>query len=87
LEFLTNVCGMVARQDGEWFSVSGDYRLGHGEYARPEYQPRQYSDGWGIHGQYHFLPTVMPGTRDGRVEAADWFDTDGQFIHPESIPY
>ncbi|MDY6928117.1 MAG: hypothetical protein SWN10_13595 [Pseudomonadota bacterium] len=42
---------------------------------------------WGIHGQYHFLPTAIPGTRDGRVEVADWFDTEGQFIHPESSPY
>ena len=42
------------------FSPAGTYVMAHGEYARPEFKPVRYGDGWGVKGVLHFYLPHSP---------------------------
>ena len=51
------------------FSPAGTYVMADGEYARPEYKPVRYGDGWGVKGVLHFyLPHTYGAPKDKRIE-------------------
>ena len=54
------------------FWSSGTYVLNHGEYDRPEYLPRRYKDGWGIHVKHFYYVGTFYAPEDGRLEMDIW---------------
>ena len=86
-DFLDNECGMNPHSGGRWYSRPGMYVLGHGEYDRPDYQPRKYKDGWGIHVRYYHYAGATNVPEDGRVDPAAWLIPSNSMIRPEQIPY
>jgi len=86
-EFLDTDCGMEPHSGGRWYSPSGYYYLGHNEYCRPDYQPRKYEDGWGIHVRYYHYAGAIGVPEDGRVDPSDWLIPDNSMVRPEQIHY
>jgi len=54
------------------FSPVGTYVTAHGEYARPEYKPVRYGDGWGVKGVHFWFPRTYGAPRDKRIEWDVW---------------
>jgi len=52
----------------EHLTPSSFYILAHGEYSTPEYTPRRYKDGWGVHCTYSYYAGSFYAPRDGRIE-------------------
>ena len=53
--------------DNGSFYRPGTYYLRHGEYERPDYTPRRYKDGWGIHAKHYYFSGTLYAPEDGRV--------------------
>jgi len=51
-----------------WFP-RGAYYLSHGEYSQPDFVPRRYKNGWGIHKVNHYYAGTLYAPIDGRVES------------------
>lgn len=66
IDYLSNACGMSSTSGGAFFEP-GTYYLNHGEYSQPDYEPRRYKDGWGIHANYYYHPGTFGAPADGRV--------------------
>ena len=54
------------------FSPAGTYVTGNGEYARPEYKPVRYGDGWGVKGVHFWFPNTYGAPKDKRIEWDVW---------------
>jgi len=54
------------------FSPAGTYVTGNGEYARPEYKPVRYGDGWGVKGVHFWFPHTYGAPKDKRIEWDVW---------------
>ena len=54
------------------FSPAGTYVTASGEYARPEYKPVRYGDGWGVKGVHFYFPHTYGALRDKRIEWDVW---------------
>ena len=59
------------------FYPKGTYYLAHGEYSKPDYQPRRYKDGWGIHVKYYFYSGTCYAPKDGRIDAETFYNKFG----------
>lgn len=68
LAFLASIPYLSPMSDGVSFYPNGTYYLSHGEYSQPEYKPRKYKDGWGIHGTCFYFSGTFFAPRDGRVD-------------------
>ncbi len=75
LDYLANDCGMDCTSTGNYFD-RGEYVLNHGEYSQPDYVPRRYKDGWGIHANYYYYQGTYHAPRDGRVNIDVVYDQD-----------
>ena len=49
------------------FSPAGTYVMANGEYARPEYKPVRYGDGWGVKGVHFYFPNTYGAPKDKRI--------------------
>ena len=58
--------GFAQDSEGAYYPT-GTYYLAHGEYSTPEFIPRRYKDGWGIHGVYFYHSGTFNTPQDGRV--------------------
>lgn len=58
--------GYTKMESGSYYAP-GLYYTSHGEYERPDYTPRRYKDGWGIHAEYYYFPGTLYAPKDGRV--------------------
>ena len=54
------------------FSPAGTYVMANGEYARPEFKPVRYGDGWGVKGVHFYLPHTYGAPEDKRIEWDAW---------------
>ncbi len=68
LDYLWGVEGLCTNLLGQVFWPRGPYYLSHGEYSSPEYTPRRYKDGWGIHVKYYYYQGNPLAPKDGRLE-------------------
>ena len=59
--------GCKRTSDGRFY-FPGRYVCAHGEYERPDYAPRKYKDGWGIHAAYYYSAGTFCAPKDGRVD-------------------
>jgi hypothetical protein len=73
-EFLNARDDIEISRSGEFYFPSGIYYLAHGEYSKPDYVPRRYKDGWGIHRTVYFLPGTCYAPKDGRVDINTFVD-------------
>lgn len=74
IDFLSSVEGLSQSNNGQYFFTSGTYYLSHGEYSQPDYAPRRYKDGWGIHVTYYYYAGTCCAPRDGRVDPETFFN-------------
>ena len=68
IAFLIEISRLDQAKDGKTFSPAGTYYLKHGEYSSPDYSPRRYKDGWGIHVDWHFYSGTFYAPQSGRVD-------------------
>jgi len=51
--------------------VAGIYYLRHGEYSAPEFKPRKYKRGWGVHAEYSFYAGTIGAPTSGALAVYD----------------
>ncbi len=68
VDFLASQGHLDSDKSGKLFFPSGTYYLAHGEYSQPDYTPRRYKDGWGIHRTSYFYSGTFYAPTDGRVD-------------------
>ena len=71
-KFLVNQ-GFAQTNSGAYYQAD-TYYLSHGEYSQPEYTPRRYKDGWGIHGVYFYYSGTFGAPKDGRITDKFFFE-------------
>ena len=67
--------GLLVDAGNGRFEVDGTYILRHGEYARPQYTPTRYKDGWGVAEVTFFLPGTLNAPK-GRQRVELWSEYD-----------
>lgn len=77
IDYLVSDCEMIAHSEGRWFCQEGRYELRHGEYDRPDFQPRRYRDGWGVHRELYYFDGTFNAPCSGRVKIDILDDADG----------
>jgi len=77
LDFLKSVQRLESSLDETFFYPKGTYYLAHGEYSKPDYQPRRYKDGWGIHVKYYFYSGTCYAPKDGRIDSETFYNRFG----------
>lgn len=71
IAMLASIESIVASENS-YTSILSNYPFLLNEYAQPEYSPRRYKDGWGIHREFKL--TVSDAIRkSGRVTDGDNF--------------
>lgn len=50
-----------------YYYLPGTYVTKHGNYERPDYAPRRYKDGWGVHCTYYYYSGTHYAPLDGRI--------------------
>ncbi|WAR45494.1 hypothetical protein [Methylomonas rapida] len=68
VDFLNSIEWLDTHSDDKKWSSTGTYYTSHGEYSRPDYQPRRYADGWAIHVTYFYYPGTFNTPSDGRMD-------------------
>lgn len=69
--------GLLRRHSQGW-SQPGTYHLRHGEYAKPDYRPSRYRDGWGVAKvNYYYAGTLNAPPERHRVDLCTLEDVDG----------
>jgi hypothetical protein len=67
VKYLIDV-GLEQSINEKYFFETGTYCLNHGEYDRPDYIPRRYKDGWGVHVQYYYYAGTIYQPLSGRID-------------------
>lgn len=68
IDYLADKDNLDCDTSGKLFFPAGTYYLAHGEYSQPDYTPRRYKDGWGIHRTNYYYPGTFNAPVDGRVD-------------------
>jgi hypothetical protein len=66
IEFLDSVDWL--KSYGSSWSHRHMYILSYGEYSSPDYRPRRYGDGWGIHRETYYYSGTFNVPKSGRVD-------------------
>lgn len=61
--------------------VAGIYYLHHGEYSAPEFKPRKYMRGWGVHAEYSYYQGTYNAPTSGALTV---YDAE-QFVHETRV--
>lgn len=68
LEYLSTIESLTPPISGAaYYYRKGVYMLRHGEYDRPDYMPRRYKDGWGIHCEQYYYRGTFNARKSCRV--------------------
>lgn len=68
LNFLASQENLRSNIKGDKYFPGGTYYLSHGEYSQPDYSPRKYKEGWGIHIENYYYAGTFNVPKSGRVE-------------------
>jgi len=74
IKYLSSVKGLSKSNNAKYFYPTGTYHLSHGEYSQPDYEPRRYRDGWGIHVTYYYLSGTSYAPQDGRIDSDTFYN-------------
>ena len=68
VNFLNAAAWLDSHSEGKKWSSNGTYYTSHGEYSRPDYMPRRYTDGWAIRVEYFYYAGTFNTPADGRLD-------------------